>query len=116
MQIPVSASVVHPPWKASYGYLQVDYWETVPVCLADDAVEVLESGGQEGPESALHPDGLSLGEAHEIGAVDAPHGASLRAVQSDEVELWRNVNRSKYLLCSSEILFFCQSGFIYPWP
>lgn len=50
-------------------------------------MEILESGGQEGAESSLHPDGLSLSEAQEVGAADTPHGAGLRAVQGDQVEL-----------------------------
>lgn len=50
-------------------------------------MEILESGRQEGPESSLHPDGLSLGEAQEVCTADAPHGAGLRAVQSNQVEL-----------------------------
>lgn len=50
-------------------------------------MEILEIGGQEGPESSLHPDGLSLSEAQEVCAADAPHGAGLRAVQGDQVEL-----------------------------
>lgn len=73
----------------SVGYLQVDYWQMVPVSLADNAVEVLQSGGQEGPESSLHPDGLSLSEAQEVCTTNAPHGAGLRAIQGDQVELQR---------------------------
>jgi len=53
-------------------------------------VQVLQPGGQEGPEGPLHADGLSLSEAQEVGAADAPHGAGLRAVQGDEVELWEH--------------------------
>lgn len=63
--------------------LQVDYWQAVPISLADDAVEILEFGGQEGPESSLHPKGLSLSEAHVVCTADAPHEAGLRAVQGD---------------------------------
>lgn len=54
-------------------------------------MEILESGGQEGPERSLHPDGLSLSEAQEVCAADAPHGAGLRAVQGDQVELRKRV-------------------------
>lgn len=68
--------------------LQVDYWQAVFVGLADDAVEILQSGGQECPEGSLHPDGLSLSEAQVVCTADAPHGAGLRAVQGDEVEPW----------------------------
>lgn len=50
-------------------------------------MEILESGRQEGAERSLHPDGLSLGEAQKVGATDAPHGAGLRAVEGDQVEL-----------------------------
>lgn len=59
----------------------------VPVRLADDAVEILESGGQEGPEGSLHSDGLSLGEAQEVDATDSTHGAGLGGVQGNQVEL-----------------------------
>lgn len=50
-------------------------------------MEILESGGEESAESSLHPDGLSLSEAQEVGAADTPHGAGVRAVQGDQVEL-----------------------------
>lgn len=72
------------------------------VSFADDAVEILESGRQEGPESSLHPDALSLGEAQEVCTADAPHGAGLRAVQSDQVELWGNMPRSKNVFLQCE--------------
>ncbi|KAA8579643.1 hypothetical protein FQN60_006736 [Etheostoma spectabile] len=62
----------------------VDYWKTVPVGPADDAVEILEFGGQEGPEGSLHPDGLGLSEALVVCAADAPHPARLRDVQRDQ--------------------------------
>ncbi len=73
--------------KTSVGYLQVDYWHTVPVSPADDAVEILEFGREEGPESSLHPNGLSLSEAQVVCTTDASHEAGLRAVQSDQMEL-----------------------------
>lgn len=66
--------------------LQVDYWQMVSVSLADDAVEILELGRQEGAECSFHPDGLSLREAQEICAPDAPHGTGLRAVHGNQVE------------------------------
>lgn len=59
----------------------------VPVGPADDALEVLQPGGQEAPKCSLHPDGLSLSEAHVVGTADALHAAGLRAVQGNEVEL-----------------------------
>lgn len=59
-------------------------------------MQILESGGQEGAEGSRHPDGLSLREAQEVGAADAPHGAGLRAVQGDQVEL-----RGQFRLVSS---------------
>lgn len=74
-------------FENSVTYPQVHYWYIVPVGPADDALEVLESGGQESPERSLHPDGLSLGEAHVVGTADAFHAAGLRAVQGNEVEL-----------------------------
>lgn len=67
--------------------LQVDDGDSLPVCFPDDAVEILESGRQEGAERSLHSDGLSLCEAQEVSAPDAPHGAGLRGVQGDQVEL-----------------------------
>lgn len=73
--------------KPSAGYLQVDYGQVVPVAPAHDAVQVLQFGGEEGPESSLHPDGLSLGEALVVCSADPPHGAGVGAVQGDEVEL-----------------------------
>ncbi|KAK0135670.1 histone H3-like centromeric protein A [Merluccius polli] len=45
-------------------YLKVDYGQVVLVAPVDDAVQVLELGGEEGPERALHADGMGLGEAH----------------------------------------------------
>lgn len=54
-------------------------------------MQILECGRQEGPERPLHSNGLSLGEAQEVGATDAPHGAGLRGVQGDQVELWEPV-------------------------
>lgn len=67
----------------------------MPVSLADDAVEILESRGQESPESSFHPNSLSLGEAQEVCTSDATHGASLRAVQGDQVQLQGNMPRKK---------------------
>jgi len=87
---PVISTYVNILENIQFTHFQVDYWHIVPVSLADDAVEILESGGQEGPESSLHPNGLSLGEAHEVCTSDAPHGTGLRAVQSDQVELHGN--------------------------
>lgn len=72
-------------WKSN---LQVEDGDPLPVCFPDDAVEILESGRQEGAEGSLHSDGLSLREAQEVGAADAPHGAGLRGVQGHQVELW----------------------------
>lgn len=71
--------------------LQVEDGDSVPVGFADDAVEILEPGGQEGSERPLHADGLSLREAQEVSAPDAPHGSGLRGVQGDQVELWGEV-------------------------
>lgn len=88
--------------KGAIGYLQVDDGQTVPVSLADDAVEILESGGQEGPESSLHPDGLSLSEAHVVCAADAPHEAGLRAVQGDQVELREHAQWLYFILQQNE--------------
>ena len=68
-------------------YLKVDYGQAVPVAPADDAVQVLELGGEEGPERALHADGTGLGEAQVVGPSDALHGACLRAVQGNQVKL-----------------------------
>lgn len=68
--------------------LQVEDGDSLSVCFPDDAVEVLQSGRQEGPEGSLHSDGLSLHEAQEVSAPDAPHGAGLRGVQGDQVQLW----------------------------
>lgn len=62
----------------------------VPVNLADNAVQILESGGQEGSEGSLHPEGLSLSEAQEVGTADASHEAGLWAVQGYQVELQRH--------------------------
>lgn len=59
-------------------------------------MEVLEPGRQEGPESSPHPDGLSLGEAQEVGAADAPHGSSLRRVEGDQVELWKHQHTQRH--------------------
>lgn len=56
-------------------------------------MQILESGGQEGAERPLHPDGLGLSEAQEVSAADAPHGARLRAVQGDQVQLWKDEGR-----------------------
>lgn len=98
----------------SVGYLQVDYWHTVPVSLADDAVEILEFGGQEGPESSLHPDGLGLTEAQEVHTADAPHGAGLRAVQGDQVELRKRVGVIFNFTLKHRAEMF-KSGLSYPW-
>lgn len=59
--------------KCKVIYLQVENGQTVPVSPADDAVQVLKFSGQEGPESSLYSDGLSLGEAQEVCTSDAPH-------------------------------------------
>lgn len=52
-------------------------------------MQILELGGQEGPEGSFHSHGLSLGEAQEVCTPDAAHGAGLGAVQGDQVELQR---------------------------
>lgn len=77
-------------------------------------MEILESGGQEGPERSLHPDGLSLSEAQEVCTADAPHGAGLRAVQGDQVELRKRVGAIfNFTLTHRGVML--KGGLSYPW-
>lgn len=68
--------------------LQVDDGHSLPVGFPDDAVQILESGRQEGAERPLHSDCLSLCEAQEVGTTNAQHGAGLGRVEGNQVELW----------------------------
>lgn len=77
-------------------------------------MEILESGGQEGPERSLHPDGLSLSEAQEVCTADAPHGAGLRAVQADQVELQKRV-RAIFNFTLTHRAETLKGGLTYPW-
>jgi len=69
-------------------HLEVDDGQAVPVGPAHNAVQVLELGGEEGPERALQADGSGLGEAQVVNPADALHGTSLGAVDGDQVKLW----------------------------
>lgn len=68
---------------------QVYDGEAVSVGLANNAVEVLELGGQESPEGALQAHSTSLLETQEVCPSNAPHVAHLGSVQGDQVELSR---------------------------
>lgn len=60
--------------------LEVDYGYAVSVRHADYAVEVLQLGGQEGPERSFHAYGPRLAEAQEVCPTDTPHGSSLGGI------------------------------------
>lgn len=69
-------------------YLQVDNGKSVPVPFTHNAVEILESGWEEGTERSLHSDGLSLCEAPVVSTTDSLHSTGLRGVQGNQVKLW----------------------------
>lgn len=87
----------------------------VPVNLADNAVQILESGGQEGSEGSLHPEGLSLSEAQEVGTADASHEAGLWAVQGNQVELQRHSQNEDLISQQGATQNVSPSKFSYPW-
>lgn len=68
-------------------HLEVDDGEAVPVQPADDGVEVLKPGGQEGSECPLQSYSMSLLEAHEVCASNSSHVTSLRGVQGNQMQL-----------------------------
>lgn len=68
-------------------HLEVDDGEAVPVQPADDGVEVLQLGGEEGSEGPLQSYSTSLLEAHEVCASNSSHVTSLRGVQGNQVQL-----------------------------
>lgn len=72
-----------------HAHLEVNDRQALSVRLADNAVQVLELGGQERPEGSLEAHGPCLLEAEEVGPADPSHVARLGRVQGDEVELER---------------------------
>lgn len=76
-------------------HLQVDDGNVFPVGPPHDGVQVLQLGGQEGPEGSLQADGAGLLEAQVVGASDPPHVTRLGGVEGDEVELDRKQKRTQ---------------------
>lgn len=74
------------PTAKQHLVLEVHDGEAVPVRPADNSVEVLKLGGQEGSEGSLQTHSTSLLEAQEVCPTDSSHVTSLRGVQGDEVE------------------------------
>lgn len=72
-------------FRAVLTHLEVDDGEAVPVHPADDGVEVLKPGGQEGSEGSLQSHSTSLLEAHEVRSTNPSHVTSLRGVQGHQV-------------------------------
>lgn len=72
---------------AAVTHLEVDDGEAVPVQPADDGVEVLKPGGQEGSEGPLQSYSTSLLEAHEVCTSNSSHVTSLGGVQGNQVQL-----------------------------
>lgn len=73
-------------------YLEVDNRQCVSVRFANDAVEILQFGGQESPECSLQACSTCLLEAQEVCTTDASHVPHLRAVQGDQMQLFTQRN------------------------
>lgn len=80
-------------------YLEVDNGQCVSVRFANDAIEILQFGGQESPKCSLQAGSACLLEAQEVCATDAPHVPHLRAVQGDQMQLF--TQRNHMVLCTS---------------
>ena len=66
-------------------YLEVHNGEAVPVGPADDGVEILKLGGQEGSEGSLQTHSTSLLKAQEVCTSNSSHVTNLRSVQGNEM-------------------------------
>lgn len=93
--------------RAALTHLEVDDGEAAPVQPADDGVEVLKLGGQEGSEGSLQSHSTGLLEAHEVRSPNPSHVTSLRGVQGHQVEL----GGKKHLYLRIEVFFLQQLSF-----
>lgn len=79
--------------EAAMSHLQVHNGEAVPVRPADDGVEILKLGGQEGSEGSLQTHSPSLLKAQEVRTTNSSHVTRLRSVQGNEMQLMKRENK-----------------------